>query len=125
MGRWVRFCSFLKFVESDDALGSKDAVIKFLFGAGGRLIGNGFDFEIFVVVQKIEADLLFGADCFDGALDTGGETVELTHDVGEEGDWSFEDVFDTEAHDLVEEEFQMQEAELPVDEQVDFNRTII
>ena len=39
--------------------------------------------------------------------------------MGEEGDGSFEDVFDTEANGLVEEEFHLQEAELLVDELVD------
>ena len=72
-------------------------------------------------MQEIEANLLFGADCFDGTLDAGGETVQFSHDVGEEGDWSCEDVFDAEAHGLVEEEFHLQEAELLVDELVDEN----
>ena len=99
---------------------SEGRIVVFGFGARweGRLVRNGFEFQIFVVVHKIEADLLFGTDRFDRALDAGGETVELTHDVGEEGDGSFEDVFDAEAHGLVEEEFHLQEAELLVDELV-------
>ena len=59
------------------------------------------------------------ADGFDCALDPGGETVQLAHDVGEESDWSFENVFDAEAHSLIEEELHLQEAELLVDELVD------
>ena len=43
-GGMVRFCSFLKFIESDDAFGSEDPVIVFLLWAWweGRLTGNGF-----------------------------------------------------------------------------------
>ena len=53
---------------------SWDPVIEFLFGARRerRLVLNGLDFQIFVIVQEIEADLLFGADRFDGTLDAGG-----------------------------------------------------
>ena len=102
-------------------MGSEGRVVVFDFGARweGRLVRNGFDFEIFVVVQEIEADLLFSADRFNRALDAGRETVQLTHDVRKEGDWGFEDVFDAEAHGLVEEEFHLEEAELLVDELVD------
>jgi len=30
---------------------------------------------------------LFGMECFDGALDAGGETVQLAEDLIEEGGW--------------------------------------
>ena len=85
------------------------------------MIGNGFDFQIFVFVQEIETDLLFGADRFYRALDPGGETVQFSHDVREEGDWGFEDVVNADAHGLVEEEFHLQEAKLLMDELVDEN----
>ncbi len=70
-------------------------------------------------MQKIEADLLFGTDRFDGALDPGRETVEFAHDVREEGDGRFEDVIDAAAHGLIEKELHLQESELLVDELVD------
>ena len=38
---------------------------------------------------------------------------------GAEGDGSFEDVFDAEAHGLVEEEFHLKESQLLVNELVD------
>ena len=82
-------------------------------------MGQWFVFEIFIVVQKIKADLLFVADRFDGTLAAGGETVELTHEVGEEFDGDFENVFDTEAHGLVEEELHLEKSQLLVDELVD------
>ncbi len=110
-----------KSVAGDNSIGREDGFDEFLLGPRweGWLIGNGFDFQIFVVVQEIEAELLFGADRFDGTLDAGGETVELTHDLGHEGNRSFEDVFDAEAHGLDEEEFHLEEAQLLVDELVD------
>ena len=83
------------------------------------MIGNGFDFQIFVFVHELEADLLFGVDRFESALDAGGETIKFPHDLSHEGDRGFEDVFDAEAHGLVEEEFHLKEAELLVNELVD------
>ena len=83
------------------------------------MIGNGFDFDIFVVVHVLQAEPLFGVDCFESALDASGETVEFPHDLSHEGDRGFEDVFDAEAHGLVEEEFHLEEAELLVNELVD------
>ena len=70
-------------------------------------------------MDELEADFLFGVDRFESALDAGGETVEFTHDLGHEGNRGFEDVFDAEAHGLVEEEFHLQEAQLLVDDLVD------
>ena len=63
MGQWVRFYIFGSFVEGDGTLRSWDPVIEFLSGARRerRLVLNGFDFQIFVIAQEIEADLLFGA----------------------------------------------------------------
>ena len=69
-------------------------------------------------MHELEADLLFGVDRFESALDAGGETVELPHDLGHEGNRGFEDVFDAEAHSLVEEEFHLEEAQLLVDDLV-------
>ena len=110
-----------KSVAGDDSIGSEDRFNEFLLGAGwqGWLIGDGFDFQIFVFAQEIEAELLFGADRFDGALDAGGQAIEFTHDVGEEGDRSFEDVIDADTHGLVEEEFHLEESQLLVDELMD------
>ncbi len=54
-----------------------------------------------------------------GALDFGGEPVQLPHDGGEEVDWFGEDIFDSEAHGFALGEFHLQEADLHVDELVD------
>ena len=117
-GRWVRFCVLWKSVAGDDSIGSEDGFNEFLLRAGwqGWLIGDGFEFQIFVVVKEIETNLLFGADRFDGALDAGWQAVQLAHNVREEGDRGFEDVIDADAHGLVEEEFHLQESQLLVDE---------
>ena len=53
---------------------------------------------------------------FDGTLDAGGEAVELTHEVREEVGGDFKNVFDTEAHGLVEEELHLKKSQLLVDE---------
>ena len=119
--RWVRFCVLWKSVAGDNSIGREDDFDEFLLGPRweGWLIGNGFDFQIFVVVQEIEAELLFGTDRFDGALDAGGQAIKFTHDVREEGDRSFEDVIDADTHGLVEEEFHLEESQLLVDELMD------
>jgi len=56
---------------------------------------------------------------FDGALDFGGEPVELAEDGREKGDRFGDDVFDAEAHGFAVEEFHLEEAELHVDELMD------
>ena len=83
------------------------------------MIGNGFDFDVFVFVHELEADFLFGVDRFESALDAGGEKVEFPHDLGHKGDRGFENVLDAETHGLIEEELHLQEAELLVDELVE------
>ena len=62
-------------------------VVVFFASFGERwLIGNGFDFEIFVFVDELEADFLFGVDRFESALDAGEETIEFPHNLSHERD---------------------------------------
>jgi len=57
-------------------------------------------------------------ECFQGALDAGGETVQLTEDLVEEGWGVGEEFRDGSVHGLVVEVLHLEEAELHVDEMV-------
>ena len=63
---WVRSRTFWQAVASDLACGGNNDVVVVFFASFGErgLIGNGFDFEIFVIAHELEADLLFGVDRF-------------------------------------------------------------
>jgi len=112
---WLRsylfFEMFCETVFWDQAVGGDDGFVDVLFGTErkwGR-VWDGFDFYVFF------AEFDFSAQEFQGSFDSGGETVKLSHDGREEGDWFSEDVYDAEAHGLIEEIFHLEEAKLLMD----------
>ena len=116
----ISFLTLAMLIDGDVAFVGFETQVDFVGRATGEFLGvsDGFDFYVVAVADVGFAIGDFGTHCFDESLDFGGETVQLSHDGGEEVYGFREDVFNAEAHGFAVEEFHLQEADLHVDELV-------